>query len=40
MVDADEAPLPARITFGQAVGYTRYMVKELFQEGKIHKPPL
>lgn len=39
VVDADEAPLPAKITLDQAMGYTRHMVKELFQEGTIHKPP-
>lgn len=40
VVDANEAPLPAKITLGQALGYARHMVKELFQEGTIHKPPL
>ncbi|MDR7073573.1 pyruvate oxidase [Fictibacillus barbaricus] len=40
IVDANEAPLPAKITLGQATGYARHMLKELFQEGKIHKPPL
>ncbi|MBD1382518.1 pyruvate oxidase [Metabacillus arenae] len=40
VVDANEAPLPAKITFGQAAGYARHMLKEFFQEGKIHKPPL
>jgi pyruvate oxidase len=39
IVDANEAPLPAKITFGQAAGYARHMLKELFQERKIHKPP-
>ncbi|TFB18486.1 pyruvate oxidase [Filobacillus milosensis] len=40
IVDANEAPLPAKITFGQVSGYARHMLKELFQEGTIHKPPL
>jgi pyruvate oxidase len=40
VVDANEAPLPAKITIGQAFGYARHMMKELFQEGTIHKPPL
>jgi pyruvate oxidase len=40
VVDANEAPLPAKITFAQMTGYARHMVKELFQEGTIHKPPL
>ncbi|MDC3414502.1 pyruvate oxidase [Terrihalobacillus insolitus] len=39
VVDANEAPLPAKVTFGQATGYARHMLKELFQEGEIHKPP-
>ncbi|MFY0762377.1 pyruvate oxidase [Metabacillus dongyingensis] len=40
IVDASEAPLPAKVTFGQAKGYASHMLKELFQEGTIHKPPL
>ncbi len=40
VVDANEAPLPAKITFGQATGYAKHMFKELFEEGKIDKPPL
>lgn len=39
VVDANEAPLPAKVTFAQATGYARHMVKELFQEGTVHKPP-
>lgn len=39
VVDANEAPLPAKITFAQAAGYARHMVKELFQEGTLHKLP-
>ncbi len=35
LVDADEAPLPATVTFGQAAGYAKHMWKELFEEGKI-----
>ncbi|MED3562995.1 pyruvate oxidase [Bacillus xiapuensis] len=40
VVDADEAPLPAKITFAQAAGYTKHMVKVLFEEGKLDLPPL
>jgi pyruvate oxidase len=40
IVDAGEAPLPAKITFGQAAGYAKHMLKELFQEGKIDLPPI
>ncbi|MGN7893414.1 pyruvate oxidase [Bacillus sp. 22475] len=40
VVDANEAPMPAKITFGQAAGYTKHMIKELFEEGKIDLPPL
>ncbi|WP_170008144.1 pyruvate oxidase [Bacillus fonticola] len=40
VVDAQEAPLPAKITFGQAAGYTKHMLKELFQEGKLDLPPI
>lgn len=32
--------MPAKITFGQAAGYTKHMIKELFEEGKIDLPPL
>ena len=31
--------MPAKITFGQAAGYTKHMIKELFEEGKIDLPP-
>ncbi|MEH7299002.1 pyruvate oxidase [Neobacillus drentensis] len=40
VVDADEAPMPANITFAQAAGYTKHMLKVLFEEGKIDLPPL
>lgn len=40
LVDPEEAPMPAKITFGQAAGYTKHMVKELFEEGKLDLPPL
>jgi pyruvate oxidase len=40
VVDANEAPIPANITFGQAVGYTKHMLKMLFEEGKLDLPPL
>jgi pyruvate oxidase len=32
--------MPAKITLGQATGYAKHMVKELFQEGKLDLPPL
>lgn len=40
IVDADEAPMPAKIKFSQAVGYSKHMIKELFEEGKLDLPPL
>jgi pyruvate oxidase len=40
VVDADEAPMPANITFAQAAGYTKHMLKVLFEQGKIDLPPL
>jgi pyruvate oxidase len=40
VVDANEAPMPAHITFGQAAGYTKHMLKVLFEEGKLDLPPL
>jgi pyruvate oxidase len=40
VVDADEAPMPAKITFAQAAGYAKHMVKELFAQGKTDVPPL
>lgn len=38
LVDAKEAPMPAKITFGQAAGYAKHMFKELFEEGKVELP--
>ncbi|GAB7388367.1 pyruvate oxidase [Bacillaceae bacterium] len=32
VVDANEAPMPAKITFAQAAGYARHLLKELFAE--------
>lgn len=40
VVDANEAPMPAHITFSQAAGYTKHMLKVLFEEGKLDLPPL
>ncbi|UTE76650.1 pyruvate oxidase [Rossellomorea sp. KS-H15a] len=40
VVDADEAPMPAKIQFSQAAGYTKHMLKQLFEEGKFDLPPL
>jgi pyruvate oxidase len=38
IVDADEAPMPAKITFAQAAGYAKHIIKELFEEGKLELP--
>ncbi|SEN66825.1 pyruvate oxidase [Lihuaxuella thermophila] len=38
VVDADEAPMPPKITFAQAAGYAKHMLKELFEEGKVDLP--
>ncbi|NRD76753.1 pyruvate oxidase [Bacillus sp. BRMEA1] len=40
VVDAQEAPMPANITFAQAAGYTKHMIKVLFEEGRLDLPPL
>lgn len=40
LVDPNEAPMPAKLTFGHAAGYAKHMVKELFQEGKLDLPPI
>jgi pyruvate oxidase len=40
VVDANEAPMPPKITFAQAAGYTRHLLKEIFQEGKLEVPAL
>lgn len=40
VVDADEAPMPATITFSQAAGFAKHMIKALFEEGKLDLPPL
>ncbi|WP_126425675.1 pyruvate oxidase [Brevibacillus marinus] len=40
LVDAREAPMPSKITFGQAAGYAKHMLKELFAEGKTEVPAL
>jgi pyruvate oxidase len=40
VVDADEAPMPATITFSQAAGFAKHMIKAFFEEGKIDLPPL
>jgi pyruvate oxidase len=38
VVDANEAPMPAQITWGHMTGYAKHMVKEFFEEGKIEIP--
>lgn len=38
VVDVDEAPMPAKITFAQAAGYAKHMLKELFEKGKVTMP--
>lgn len=40
VVDANEAPIPGTITFAQAAGYTKHMLKVLFEEGRVELPPL
>ncbi|WP_085523730.1 pyruvate oxidase [Tuberibacillus sp. Marseille-P3662] len=40
VVDAEEAPMPAKITFSQAARYAQHMFKEFMAEGKIDLPPL
>ncbi|MDR7001136.1 pyruvate oxidase [Neobacillus niacini] len=40
VVDADEAPMPAKITYAQAAGYTKHMLKVFLEEGKLDLPPL
>lgn len=40
LVDAEEAPMPANITFAHAAGYTKHMIKVLFEEGRLDLPPL
>lgn len=39
VVDADEAPMPAHITFGQAAGYTKHLIKEFFEQFNLQKVP-
>ncbi|SFJ13910.1 pyruvate oxidase [Thermoflavimicrobium dichotomicum] len=38
VVDANVAPMPAHITWGQMAGYAKHMMKELIEEGKIEWP--
>lgn len=36
----DQAPLPGHISYQQAINYSKYLVKEFFEKGKIEPPPL
>jgi pyruvate oxidase len=38
LVDAREAPMPAKVTFAQAAGYAKHLLKELFEEGRPELP--
>lgn len=38
VVDANEAPMPAKVTLAQMTGYARHMVKEFLDEGKLEVP--
>lgn len=40
LVDPNEAPMPAKITFAQAAGYTQHMLKEFLEDGTIDLPPI
>ncbi|AMA72134.1 pyruvate oxidase [Aneurinibacillus sp. XH2] len=40
LVEADEAPMPPKITFGQAAGFTKHMIKEFVEEGRFTLPPI
>ena len=35
VVDANEAPMPAKITFGQAAGYTKHMIKNYLKKVRL-----
>ncbi|KGX85082.1 pyruvate oxidase [Pontibacillus marinus BH030004 = DSM 16465] len=36
----DQAPLPGKIGYEQAVNYSEYLIKEFFEKGKIDPPPM
>ncbi|PJY99199.1 pyruvate oxidase [Bacillus vallismortis] len=36
----NEPPLPGKITYGQAKGFSKYMLKNFFENQKIEMPPL
>ncbi|MGC4377337.1 pyruvate oxidase [Fictibacillus sp. Mic-4] len=40
VVIEDEPPLPGKITYGQAAGYSKHVLKKFFQERKVDLPPL
>lgn len=39
-VIGDEPPLPGKITYGQAKGFSKYMLKNFFENQKIEMPSL
>ncbi|MGG3623592.1 pyruvate oxidase [Bacillus gobiensis] len=36
----NEPPLPGKITYGQATGYTKYLLKKLYEKKELDLPPL
>ena len=36
----EQPPLPGKIEYQQAAGYTKHMIKEFFEKGKVNMPPL
>ncbi len=36
----DQPPLPGKIEYGQAASYTKYMVKQFFENGQFDVPPI
>ncbi|WP_424923418.1 hypothetical protein, partial [Bacillus velezensis] len=36
----NEPPLPGKITYGQAKGFSKYMLKNFFENQKIEMPSL
>ncbi|MFC4076970.1 pyruvate oxidase [Salinithrix halophila] len=36
----DQPPLPGKITYAQAAGYAKHMIKRLFKNGRVELPPI
>ncbi|KGX91561.1 pyruvate oxidase [Pontibacillus halophilus JSM 076056 = DSM 19796] len=36
----DQAPLPGKVSYTQAINYSKYLIKEFFETGEIGKPPI